>query len=419
MSEQRKLFVGYDLCEDYTQISCYNLKIFEPESIAGFEEQYLIPTVLCLKDDTRDWLYGEEAIACHQEDKGTLVDYILKKVTFGESVTIQDINFTAVSLLEKFFRKTLSLLKRKYPNDSITQLVVTIKEWNMGLAEGIYSALSSLGIERDRVVVKSHEASSMFYVLNQSKELYMNDVGIFHYDDEGLLFYRISINRKTKPFAVTVLKTDYRDSFPYIEPDKREENHLEYLFLNLAKTILTRHVVSTIYVTGKGFDGEWSDKALVDLCHGRRIFKGQNLYTKGACYMARELKGEKKLSDYICLSEEMVTSTVSMSAYMDAKVNELILAKVGTPWYELKNNFDLILDGEKSITFIVKNMYSRDTTRHVIQLDEIPNRPDRMTRICVELKCINKDTLSVNIKDLGFGDFYPSSNVNITVTIPI
>ena len=298
-------------------------------------------------------------------------------------------------------------------------MVVTIKEWNIALAEGIYSALSSLGIGKDRVVIKSHEACSMYYALNQSKELYMNDVGIFHYDEEGLLYYRISINRRTKPCAVTVIKTDYRDSFPYVDVDKRDDNHLEYLFLNLSKTILSRHVISALFVTGKGFEGDWSDKALVELCHGRRIFKGQNLYTKGACYLARELRGEKKLSDYIFLSEEMITSTVSMSAYSDAKINELIVAKVGTPWYELKNEFDVILDGEKNLILFVKSIFSKDTSRHVIQLEEIPNRPDRMTRVSIEVKGINKDTLSVNIKDLGFGEFYPASNVAMTVTIPI
>ena len=69
MDNTRKLIVGYDLCEDYTQISCYSYKTYEPILIHPIddEENPLIPTVLCEKSETRTWVFGKEAMDCAKD----------------------------------------------------------------------------------------------------------------------------------------------------------------------------------------------------------------------------------------------------------------------------------------------------------------------------------------------------------------
>ncbi len=66
MSEilERRLLVGLDLCDDYTQISCYNEKTFEPECLGvdDQEEGQFIPTVMAVRNDTKEWLFGREAL---------------------------------------------------------------------------------------------------------------------------------------------------------------------------------------------------------------------------------------------------------------------------------------------------------------------------------------------------------------------
>ena len=39
MDNTRKLIVGYDLCEDYTQISCYSYKTYEPILIHPIDDE--------------------------------------------------------------------------------------------------------------------------------------------------------------------------------------------------------------------------------------------------------------------------------------------------------------------------------------------------------------------------------------------
>lgn len=43
-------------------------------------------------------------------------------------------------------------------------------------------------------------------------------------------------------------------------------------------------MVSSVYLTGEGFENNWYPNSLKVLCNGRRAFLGNNLYSKGACY---------------------------------------------------------------------------------------------------------------------------------------
>lgn len=425
MGNQRNLLVGLDLSDDYTQISCYNTKYYEPESVSASEEdKFLIPTVLCVKNDTKDWLYGEDALQVAQREEGVLIPHLVELAKKQETVTVFDINFVASSLLEKFFRKVLSILKMKYHGSNILQLVISVEEANDTLNQCIYTALEALGIGRDRVVVKSHAVAAMYYTLNQNKDLWMNDVGVFHYNGRELFFYHIGINRRTKPCAVTVTKEDFTNSFGELDTSEETKStehkaQLAYLFHRIAKTTLSKHVISTLFITGKGFEDDWIDQTLQELCLGRRIFKGQNLYTKGACYLARELKGEKKLEEYILLSEEMLHSTVWLSAYVDAKMQEVVLAQIGTPWYEVENHIDLIMDGKPEVAIHCKSLFGRETNTYKLVMDNLPERPNKMTRVSLSIRCKDQEYLEAELQDLGFGDFYPGTGIICSSLIPL
>lgn len=425
MNDQKNLLVGLDFSDDYTQISCYHPKHMEAESIGvGKTDQFLIPTALCMKNDTRDWLFGVEAITTAKKKEGILVDHLVELAKSQGSATLFEINFMASTLLEKFFRKVLGIVKMKYPNSSILQLVVTVEDMSEPLTECIYTAMQALGINKDRVVVKSHAVVAMYYTLNQNKDLWMNDVGIFHYTGTKLFFYHISINRRTKPCAVTVKKEELTDAFKELYTSeetstKEYKSELSELFHRLAKTTLSKHVISTLFITGKGFEEDWIDETLQKLCLGRRIFKGQNLYTKGACYMARELKGEKRLEDYILLSEDMLHSNIFMTVYVNAKIQEVILAKIGTPWYEVKEKVEIIFDGKAEVVLHCKSLFARETETYKLALDDLPDRPNKMTRASLSIQCKEKNYVEASLRDLGFGTMYPATDAICTSRIPL
>lgn len=413
MSDQKGLIVGFDLCDDYSQISYFNNRTFEPESIflEDDEEKYLIPTALGVKKDSYDWCFGDEAITLSKKEEAVLVDHILVNIKEKKEITVFDTKFTGEDLLEKFFRKSLTLLKKKYPNETIDQLMITLKELDMNVIRSVYGALERLGLKKDRVSIQSHEQSYLYYALSQKKELWMNDVGLFDFDESGLHYYQITINRRNQPNVVLVSEKDCSDTLSYDLFQEFEFNeHLAYIFENIAKNILHKQIVSTLYFTGKGFEGQWADEVMKELCVGRRIFKGQNLYTKGACYAARALNEPERFEDFLFLSNEMITSTIGLKAYCNAKNVELPLAKVASPWYDVDKRLEFILDEEEEIEIVTRNIGKKEPIRQMIALEGLPNRPNKMTRVEVRAKFVDRNTCVITVKDQGFGEFYPSTN---------
>jgi hypothetical protein len=413
MSKDRTLLVGYDLCDDNTQISCFNQKTGDIESICMVDDtdNPCIPTLLAVKKDSKEWLFGKDAIRCQRLLEGVLVDHLVKHTIEKEKITIYGVEFSHESIWEKYFKKSLSLLKRYYPNDSIWQLVITIERMDPYFVQTIYQALENLGIYKERVAIQSHAQSYIYYALSQKKELWLNDVGLFEFNENGLFYSQISINRKISPMVVGVEEKDFSDTLHYHMLEQQEETEsISYIFENIAKGALHKQIISTLFITGKGFEGQWPDRVIKELCMGRRVFKGQNLFAHGACYTAKELKGDKTLEEFIYFSEDRIPCNITMNVYSDAKIQEAILAKAGTAWYDAGEHFEVIPDQEDELQIIVKDILRKEEKRFSVTLEGLSNRPNKTTRISIRTSFVDVNTMVITMKDKGFGMLFPSTN---------
>lgn len=406
MDIPRKVIVGYDLCEDYSRISCFSYKKNDAITISPNEgdEDGLIPTVLCYKSDTRQWLFGEDAIAEVKSGSGILVKNLLSNLENDREVEIMGVKYSAQAIMEKFLRKTLTLVRDYFPTLPITRLVVTVRNTKPVFVEKLYSTLSLLGIGRDRAHIIGHEDAYLYYALYQERSLWMNDVGLFDYGPDGLSYYQIRINRWSKPMIASLEKHDFSDS---LEADllKQKNSNAAYVFENLANSVLYKQVVTALYFTGRGFEGGWADNVMKSLCIGRRVFYGQNLYTKGACYAANELAGDKKLQDVLLLNDDMVTCSLALRVYKDGKICEVMLLEAGEIWYEAGKSYELIPDGTAQLDIIQRNLLSRETIYHSIVPDGLPIDTNRMSRLRIDFSCTDKTSGVISLTDLGFGEF--------------
>ena len=51
----------------------------------------------------------------------------------------------------------------------------------------------------------------------------------------------------------------------------------------------------------------------------------------------------------------MVTTAVSVNAYLDAKDQELIFVKTGMPWYEANKTYEFVLDNTNEVEVVVRD----------------------------------------------------------------
>ncbi len=413
MEENKNLYVGFDLCNEYSQISCFHPKTGEVETIGlrGEESYHLIPTVLGVTEIKKEWLFGEYAQMMAEHKDGVLVDNIVEKIIMEQPFEIYGVSFEPTVILAKFFKKSLVLLKRYYPNETILKLVVTVEQMNGTLMKYIYKALEQIGLMKDRVTVLPHTQCYLYYALSQKRELWLQDVGMFDYGKSGLAFYRININRKNHPMVVGVSKKDLSDQMPYemLHSGRFEEKKLANLFFDIAEGILYKQNISTVYITGEGFYDTWADHKMPELCAGRRVFKGPNIYTRGACYGARILHTGEFDETFLFMGEDCIESAISVPLYKDGVVQKFQLAKAGSLWHEVNETVTFIFDGEEEIPVEVKKLTEKEGTTRLINLEGIPRRPNKMGRYELKLTFLDTKTCLFTIRDKGFGEYALSS----------
>ena len=345
MSE-RTLLLGFDLGEEKSQMAVYDREKNIPVLIGQTEEnpEGLIPTEIALS--------GEKPLR----------DFLVR-IRRQEDVVVDGKISKPLNMLSYFFRKTLSLTRKDYPGETIKQLVVTVKDADREYMELIYAALEQLGIGRERAMVISHKQAFPYYVLNQKKELWMNDVGLFDYEGNTLTYYQMQVDRSKSPILVGVSERDYSGAVSLPEENKE---HKAAVFENVVYGAIHKKLLSTLYMAGEGFEGGWADSLFRKLCVGRRLFKGRNLYVSGACLMAREMAEEKRLGDYLLLDEQMVTSQVAVNLYAEAKQQKVVLVEAGVPWYLVDEELELIPSGETELALQTKNVLTQKEKQFMI-----------------------------------------------------
>lgn len=410
MAEGKQLLLGIDLSDDFTQISLYQMQTKDTTSIAMSMDTTnpLIPTCLLVKESTKEWTFGEEALRIHSLNGGVYVDHLLSKVRQEETLVIYDTPMTPVMLLTKFFKKILNYIRQHFLNSTIAQLVITIDDMSQHMVKALYDSLQPLGLEKDRVKVLGRVESFMYYILSQKQDLWSNDVGLFHFDKNGLIYYRLTVNRRTIPMPVVVNKISLSEEFSLSILEEEGKDRFTFRFEKMANQLLYKRLTTSLFFTGSGFSGEWVDNTLKKLCVGRRVFKGQNLYTKGACYAAWALKyGE--LKDYLLVSDEMITSTIELKVYQNAKDVNYPLAKIGTPWWQVNETLTVILDNTNELEFTVTNLLKREPIKEALRMDGLMERENKTIRLSIQLHFLDRETAVITVRDTGFGQFYDTT----------
>ncbi|HBI60637.1 MAG TPA: hypothetical protein DDY31_05420 [Lachnospiraceae bacterium] len=411
MEEERKLLVGIDLGQENTQMTCFDFVSYEPvpigRKIQG-KRVYEIPTALAVNPSKGEWYWIDEEYA--KQEGAICLYHLLADVLREEKITTGRYSVESYQVLKRFMVKLLSLLKEYYPTEKIRKLVITVAERQERLREYLTQICGELGLPKGSLVIQNHRQSYMYYAVSQPKELWAHNVGLFEMENNVLLYSQIDIDKKTIPYIIGVIQKDLSDGIDWAALEKEGASHISYAFLNAANTALHKQLVTTVYVTGKGFEGPWADEALKELCIGRRVFRGQNLFTKGACYAARELAGEGKLGQCLFLDEDMIACNVLLRVYHDASVQDVLLAKAGALWSEVDSSIDVIPDEEEEIRITIQDVLKHETRAHMLSLSGFAGRKNKMTRFTIRIRFADSNTCIVTLKDNGFGEYCPSSN---------
>jgi hypothetical protein len=395
--EQHFCYLGIDLNDSYAMVSYYQSNMAEPETVSTIagSEQYHIPVLLARKQSTGVWYYGDEARRLAKTSEVICIDSLLRRAMAGEVIGVGKERYEAVDLLALFLRKVMDLPQKLSNAAPFDRLVLTVERLSRENMELFWKVAARLDLPSERFMVTDHKESFYYFALSQQEQLWLHDVFLFCCEKDLIYSYDLKRDMRTTPQVISI-----RESGRVALAKDRDRDFAEIL----AEAFENR-LVSSVYLVGDGFDGGWMRESVNVMCRGRRAFMGKNLFSKGACYAARARDHEEEWS-YIYMGENEMKFNLSIKVRDRGRVAFFNLISAGKNWFETRGECEVILTGSAEIDFWKQLPNSREAKIETLELTDLPRRPDRTTRLRITANPAADDKIEVEIKDLGFGEFF-------------
>ena len=417
-----KFMLGIDFSDEYCQISyLYNKRARfgrgfvnaatggitrEPVTFSAVQgqEAYEIPVALCKRTGSSVWLAGQAALETASDGEGTAVTGLLEKAREDRPVMVEGEEYNAGSLLALFLRRCLAMLEPEIAPEQIAAVVFTAPSMDYATEQILQRAFGRLETGAQQVICESHQESFFSYMLMQDAEQRRAGMLLCEYGADGeVSFSTLLYNRRTSQ-VVYWAQTGKRKISPSVHGQGRDRE-----FTIAVQDFLQENEASAVYLTGEGFNGGWMKDAAVFLCRGRRVFQGENLFSKGAAYSALlHVDKPSEIPDSIFLAQDALRSNIGIEVLLREQKGYHVLLDAGVKWYNAEVEEDFILENGKEFSLLRTPVTGGDPQELTVKLNGLPDRPDRTTRLRVVLTMPAADRLRVQISDLGFGDIFPS-----------
>lgn len=397
---EKNLYIGVDLNDKYALLSYFTETMTEPETVSTIagSEIYQIPLSLYKKKGIGQWYFGQDAKNMAKAEGGVCIDDLYRRAYEAEKIEIEENFYDTKDLLAVFFRKILMLPRHLSGQMKITSLGITVSDLNAKATEVLREVMKKIGIEKEQFFMIDYKESFYYYALNQDKELWGHDVALFSYEEEELKEYYLQRKENTTPQMIELIEEDYGE----LSGDRDLE------FTAIVKKAFMGKIVSSVFLVGAGFEGDWMKQSIQMLCRGRRAFLGKNLYSKGVCYAACVKAGVIPWG-FAYIGDNKLQFNVSLKVRDKEKVEFYSLLSAGDGCYEETAECEVILDDVPRIDFWLQYPKSKEAKIESLELTNLPKRENKTTRLRISLRPLSEEEVEVQIKDLGFGELYKSS----------
>lgn len=281
-------------------------------------------------------------------------------------------------------------------------LVITAPALNKVQVSNFQKACDFLGFEPEKYMLMDYGESFYYYALGQ-RETWNRSVAWYAFKQDEVIFRRLSLKGGKAPILVRL-----EDPVKTTLQGEGEEKDLE--FCRFIRKTLGTELYSSIQLTGIGFDTQWAKESVKVLCHQKRkVYYGNNLFARGACAAGKEKAEDRKLKGYRYLSDSLVMHDVGMDMRVMGSPTYYSLIEGGNNWYDCKAHCEIILDDAKELVFVVNALGESEKKRVAMALSGLPNRPNKTTRVSLDMQYLSPKECEIVVKDLGFGEMFPSS----------
>lgn len=394
-----KIVIGYDLANTGSQISycCLNGRneVETLASVAG-EENYDIPTILCKRCGMNQWFFGRDAQRFYEENptQGILIDNLLQMALDGETVQLEGEGYEPEALLTLFVKRSLGLLSGVAPLEKLQAIQFTCEEITPRLVEVLHVVAGGLGLKNTEIRFQSYQESYYGYMLYQPEDLWRYQSILFDYRGRDLKILQMEKNKRTTPMVI------------YIGQDKRSFQGGDAQFQELAEEYMEGTRISSVFLIGERFARGWLEDSLKYLCNGRRVFQGNNLYSKGACFCLIERERPSAVGrEHAFLGSDKLKANIGMKVLKRGEDSYFALLDAGVDWFEVDFECEVYLQDENILELMVTSLINSTVKKVEIPLEGLTLTEGAATRIYLHFTMRQENILCIEIEDLGFGCF--------------
>lgn len=414
-----EIVVGFDLTDTYSQISVGLVDGDKVETLAAVagSNNYRIPTALFKRKEVNQWFAGREAIRNRDnEQDGFFVDRLLESAAEGEEIKVGEELFNPSALIALFMKRTLALVSMVAPLNRIVSFTVTVDNLDNRLIGVLSEAVASLGLKTQNIYFQSHMESFYYYNIYQDVNLWEKNVLLIDFSGEHVKSYRMECNKNTSPIVAFIDPNSYPHfltaNLEDMLPDTEEARAVDARLLKIVEESTDGRSFSAIYFIGENFKQNIFKDSVRFMCRKGRVFEGNNLYSKGAAYSAKNRVAKTILSEsHVFLGNDKLKSNVGINVIRHGENSYMALLDAGVNWFEAKAECEVILDKGNKLSFVITPLTGKNPEVVEITLFDLPKRPPKTSRLKLSLSMVSENTMQVLVKDLGFGELFPASEI--------
>lgn len=392
---ERGFYVGIDIDDTYAVASFLEDGMKEPATVSmkTGSEVFQIPVRIAKKKGIGQWIIGEETVNVSQTQEIIVVDRLLSRALKQEKVELDGETYLAKDLLVLFLKKMLAYISGPYGAVVLDALALCVEHLDAQMSKLLLSVGEQLEVKKEQLVLLDRKSGFYYFALHQQRELWLHDVYLFDYRGQEMKCVRLERNLNTIPQLVTIEEQCFS-----LNGENQDES-----FYRLLEQVMGGHIISSAYLVGDGFDGNWMKLSLSYMCRGRRAFVGKNLYAKGACYALMVLKG-KMPWPYAYIGDNEMKVNVSLAVKNRGKKEFLTLLSAGDTWYDSFGACEVLLDNTNEIAIWLQPPDSKTANVEKLTLGDLPERENKTTRLRITAEPLSDRQVKIEMRDLGFGE---------------
>lgn len=405
-----ELVIGCDINEYYVQFS-YAEMGKEPV-MPDFPGITQVETALCRREGVNQWYEGREAVKRALAGEGALAEHLFSLLLQENTIRLSDTEYKLTDLCRLFLERVYTAFVRKVGEQLGEEITVRALTLTGRIDPGMhYEKLQEIvrNLPVEDISFQSHEESIFSYLVHQPRRLMGYETQILDLTTEQLVAYRVEMNHKTRPVVVSIETTETefykKKHYASIMEHDRELAKLDQELAEYMQGYTAGRIVTSLYLIGDGFHGDWYQETLKVICRNRKVFAGDNLFGKGACFAAAERiwKGEAS-EDFLYLGKDMLQYNVGIRLHDKAEEIYCPLLDAGTNWYEAAGSLAFYIEDTDEIRLQVVPIRG-GKKEIVIGLNGL-RRPYRSCLVEIAFSMQDKETLELTVLDHGFGSFF-------------